>query len=234
MKLIKQDKNLKFKKKKHLYTYNNYELESVTTFLNKFFEPFIAKQVAKKLSNIPKFKAEKKGVRYWLKKWANTQQQGSLIHNEIDEYITTKGLLEVSLPKSAQAVKYINNNDLLNKNLLSEVKIFSIKLKLAGTIDGLYFNSDGSVSLLDWKTSEKIEKESYKGRVGIHNATKNIPDSNYWHYAIQLNLYKKILESEYDLKVSKLSLVHLQDDSYYVFNIPFMEDTVNKMLEERK
>ncbi|HEY9705834.1 MAG TPA: PD-(D/E)XK nuclease family protein [Allocoleopsis sp.] len=225
---------LKFNKKKHLYTIDNIELKSVTTYISELFEPFDAKVVAKKLASFPINKQQKKGVRYWLKKWKKTQEDGTLIHNEIDAYIKSDGNSEMSLPKSISAERFIKINDLLNKSLQSEVQIYSLKLKLAGTVDAIYYNSDGTYTLIDWKTSEKIEKESYKNRKGIHNATKHIPDSNYWHYAIQLNLYKKILESEYNMKVSELLLIHLQDTSCYVYSIPLMEDIIKKLEEDLK
>ena len=41
----------------------------------------------------------------------------------------------------------------------------------------------------------------------------HIPDTNYWHYCLQLNTYKAILEAKYDKKVVGLYLICLHPDN---------------------
>lgn len=224
------DTKLEFNKKKHRYVYEGIELTSVTTFISDFFTPFNADEVSKKLSNFPINKANKKGIRFWKAKWKNSQVEGSKIHKEIEDFINENK--EPLLPKSLQGTKFIKSNELniLPNILLTELKIFSLKYKLAGTIDALLFKNN-IITIIDWKTNEKIDKKSYGNKVGCTEETKDIPDSNYWHYALQLNFYKKILEEEYGIIINELQLIHLKNDSYDIISIPFMEDVVNKMLE---
>jgi len=43
-----------------------------------------------------------------------------------------------------------------------------------------------------------------------------IPDTNYWHYALQLNMYKTILEENYGFKVSELYLVGIHEELHSI------------------
>ena len=41
----------------------------------------------------------------------------------------------------------------------------------------------------------------------------HLPDTNFWHYSLQLNTYKAILESKYNKKITALYLVRLHPDN---------------------
>ncbi len=41
----------------------------------------------------------------------------------------------------------------------------------------------------------------------------HIPDTNYWHYCLQLNTYKAIIESKYNKKVTEMYLVCMHPDN---------------------
>ena len=56
---------------------------------------------------------------------------------------------------------------------------------------------------MDWKTSKRINSKAYKNKKGNHPVTANIDDCNFNHYALQLSLYRYILETYYDLNISK-------------------------------
>ena len=51
------------------------------------------------------------------------------------------------------------------------------------------------------------------GKCATHNVDY-IPDTNYWHYCLQLNVYKAILEEKYGKKVTELYLVCLHPNNY--------------------
>ena len=65
-----------------------------------------------------------------------------------------------------------------------------------------------------------------------------MPDSNFWHYALQLNTYKAILERKYDKKVTDLFLVRLHPDTeektYELIKLPDLSKEINELFEERK
>ena len=65
-----------------------------------------------------------------------------------------------------------------------------------------------------------------------------MPDSNFWHYTLQLNTYKKILEDKYDKKVVGLYLVCLHPDNPYnnydCIPVPNIEKEINDLFEYRR
>jgi hypothetical protein len=65
-----------------------------------------------------------------------------------------------------------------------------------------------------------------------------MPDSNFWHYSLQLNTYKKILEEKYDKKIKDLYLVRLHPDiieeTYELLEVPSLEKEMNELFEERR
>ena len=81
---------------------------------------------------------------------------------------------------------------------------------IAGTID-MCFTEDGlptdTVDLIDWKRLKKeVAMVGFRGQMGF-TPLSHIPDTNYFHYCIQLNLYKYILEKYYGLKVRNMAIV---------------------------
>jgi hypothetical protein len=58
-------------------------------------------------------------------------------------------------------------------------------------------------------------------------------DSNFWHYALQLNTYKAILESKYGKVVKDLYLVRLHPDSteYELIRIPDLKNDIEKLFK---
>ena len=66
----------------------------------------------------------------------------------------------------------------------------------------------------------------------------HIPDTNFWHYALQLNIYRAILEKNYGKKVSELYLVRLHPDDVYKnyekIEIPMMDTEIHHLFQYRK
>ena len=79
--------------------------------------------------------------------------------------------------------------------------------KIAGSIDMIFINEDGTLSIYDWKRCKNIEKFNNFGKKCLVQHLKHISDTNYWHYTFQLNIYKFILESKYGFTVKDLHLV---------------------------
>ena len=63
----------------------------------------------------------------------------------------------------------------------------------------------------------------------------NLPDTNYYHYALQLNVYRFILQSEYSMKVSALFLgvFHPSRTEHRCIQLPFLDEEMQVLLEYR-
>lgn len=106
----------------------------------------------------------------------------------------------------------------------TEWTVYHEELKLAGSIDMVYENPDGTLSIYDWKRAADITRVNVWNKYALTPCISHMPDSNFWHYALQLNTYKAILESKYGKVVRDLYLVRLHPDSeektYELIRIP--------------
>lgn len=109
------------------------------------------------------------------------------------------------------------------------------KIKLCGSIDMVFRRkSDGKFVIYDWKRSKEIKAENPFGN-GLY-PLDHLPDTNYWHYTLQLNVYKWMLETYYGLEVADLYLVILHPDnpSYRRMRLNILTDEVENMIECRR
>ena len=63
---------------------------------------------------------------------------------------------------------------------------------------------------------------------------EHIPDTSYWHYALQQNLYRHIVEKCYGLTVSNMNLVilHPSYSSYKVVRVPRLDDEIQLIVND--
>ena len=226
------DKNFVINKDKHEYRLllqPGMTFTSVTTFVEQFFEGFNAVKVAKKL--IRKYHRYKnRTVESLVEEWKSSAEYGTKVHQEIEKWILDG--IEPNDIKAINGKKWLENYKLKSEiEIYPEVIIYSTELTIAGTIDIIAKdNNTGSYELIDWKTSKKIDKVSYGYKMGIHEVTKNILDCNFYHYALQLSLYRYILEQYYGISINNQLIVHLQDDKVNALVAPYMRDEIISML----
>jgi hypothetical protein len=132
-------------------------------------------------------------------------------------------------------VEFVKDNPDL-KPYRTEWMIYDEEMKLAGSIDMVYENQDGTLSIYDWKRSKDIIKTNNWNKFASNQLISHIPDTNFWHYALQLNTYKYILERKYGKIVSKLCLIRLHPDAecYEEIPVPILTDEISVLFEERK
>ena len=59
-------------------------------------------------------------------------------------------------------------------------------------------NPDGTLSIYDWKRSKDIEMKTPFKKNSVLYELRHLQDVNGVHYSLQLNIYKKILERNYN------------------------------------
>lgn len=141
---------------------------------------------------------------------------------------------EIHLSKPVEWQYFINfvKDNLELKPYRTEWIIFNEDIKIAGSIDMVYENSDGTLSIYDWKRSKNITSLNYFNKFSINEKICHLPDSNYWHYALQLNYYKNILENKYNKKIRDLFLVRLHPDAknYELIKLPILTREINDLI----
>ena len=117
-----------------------------------------------------------------------------------------------------------------------EWMIFDEDVHLAGSIDFVAENDDGSLTIYDWKRCKEIKKTNSFGASAVTECIAHLPDTNYWHYALQLNTYKTILERKYAKKVTALFLVGLHPNlpSYQLLKVPDLRQEMADLFELRR
>jgi hypothetical protein len=87
----------------------------------------------------------------------------------------------------------------------------------------------------DWKRCREITKTNSANKFATHPSIEHLPDTNYWHYALQLNIYKYILQAKYDKIVTDLYLVvlHPEAQTYKCIKLPDLQAEVSELFQER-
>lgn len=243
-----RDARIVFDEGPHIYYLDGKALAiSVTGFIHKFFHDFDADAV------IPRLITNPKKTRYYgrtvedvKKEWKDIADKasslGTKMHLAIELFYN--GELE-DHPEEArhfhgskeESLFMTFHDELIKGSPLvayrTEWSVYTDRYKLAGQIDMAYYNKEtDSLELYDWKRSKKIEKTN-QWRNG-KGPVSHLPDSNFWHYSLQLNVYKFILESEYGMKVTGMYLVflHPNQDHYIREEISDFQYEVRNMFED--
>jgi ATP-dependent exoDNAse (exonuclease V) beta subunit len=120
----------------------------------------------------------------------------------------------------------------------TEWLIYDEDVKISGSIDMVYENTDGTLSIYDWKRSKNITRINNFNKFALPEEICHLPDSNFWHYALQLNTYKVILERKYNKIIKDLYLVRLHPDAeeknYDLIQLPNLSKEIMELFIERK
>jgi len=91
------------------------------------------------------------------------------------------------------------------------------------------------LAIYDWKRCREITKTNRANKFATHPAIEHLPDTNYWHYALQLNIYKYILQTKYGKTITDLYLIvlHPEAQNYQRIKLPDLQTEVSALFEER-
>jgi len=119
------------------------------------------------------------------------------------------------------------------KPFRTEWVVYNDEVKVSGSIDMVYENPDGTLSIYDWKRAKNITRINNWNKFALPPQICHLPDSNFWHYAMQLNTYKVILEDKYGKTITDLHLVRLHPDAeeknYELIKLPDLSNDVREM-----
>ena len=227
------DTNITLDRDNHVYqlsTNPKIEFTSVTTFIGQFFEKFEAKKIATRLvKSSPKYMGMT--VEDVLQLWKDAADHGTVVHEQIENYILNQSPL--TEPKAIHGVNWLKKFRMKsNFDIYTEVIIYSEELQICGTIDLLLFDKNrNEYIIMDWKTSKAIGTKAYGNKKGSVPASENIDDTKYNHYALQLSLYRYLLEHYYGFNISSHYIVHLKDEECTGIITDYKENEVVTMLQ---
>lgn len=132
----------------------------------------------------------------------------------------------------------------------TEMMVFEPNARVCGSIDMLFIDKNDirdlddwrtgraksplRLHMYDWKRSKKIPKFAYGRKTGLGPCMR-IPDCKFMKYALQLNIYKYILELHYNVRIMSMSLgvFHPVNSSYVTHSVPCLLYTVQNMFKTR-
>lgn len=237
---------------------------SCTGFLHNFFGHFDADAVIAKMMRSPKWpeskyfgKTSEEIKKGWSDKGSASSAAGTRMHLDIERFYNglplvwdgpnnrpvdvDSGLRGLELdgwaPNSGVEWSYFcDYQTKIGAKFLpyrTEWLVFDDEHKVAGSIDMVYMKPDGTLAIYDWKRIEELKTEN-QWQSGLGPVT-HLPDTNYWHYSLQLNVYRYILQKHYGFVVSELALVvlHPSNKSWKVAKLNFMDEEVADMMAAR-
>ena len=241
-----RDNFITFDEGPHIYTvHGDSSYTSVTTFIHSNFSHFDGDKIANKILNGKKWK-EDKNYKYYQKSkeeildmWKDNSaaETGTKLHYDIECYYN-------NCPKENNSIEYQYFKNFVKDYpdltpYRTEWMVYYMEYKLSGSIDMIFENKDGDLEIYDWKrTNEFKYEDTYNNKCSTTPCLSHIPDASFWHYSLQLNMYRTIIEHRYDKKVVGLYLVRLHPDDVYKnyerVKVPFLDKEINDLLEYRK
>ena len=243
-----RDDRITFYEPTHTYTIDGSSkgIISGTGFLHQFFGHFDAKKTIKKMMTSPKWPQSKyygmtadQIEKQWSDSGKDASTKGTAMHLAIEQFLN--GATDAILPEVAETCEYQyflnfwrdHGEDL--EPWRAEWSVFSEEHMLCGQIDMLFRRkSDGKFLIYDWKRSREIKTSNtfQKGLAPLDH----LDDCNYWHYTLQLNLYRWILEHLYNMEIADMYLIicHPENKNYKRMRLNRLDDEIEAMLDCRK
>lgn len=243
-----RDARITFYEPTHTYTIDGSSkgIISGTGFLHQFFPHFDAKKTIEKMMKSQKWPASPyfgmtadEIEKHWSDKGKDASTKGTAMHLAIEQFMN--GAYEVIDNEVKKTVEFQYFMNFWNDHgadlepYRAEWSVFSEEHMLCGQIDMLFKRkSDGAFLIYDWKRSREI-KTSNEWAKG-HAPLDHLDDSNYWHYSLQLNLYRWVLEHLYSMKIADMYLIicHPENKNYRRMRLPRLDQEIEDMLECRK
>jgi len=243
-----------FDEDEHKYTDEHGEkFNSVTTVIHSLFPEFEREKMAYFVARKRVMKREgyatkddtptyevMKEREVVLEEWELNKNQACDLGTQIHRYAECK-LQDIDFdmdftgekqPKMAKSLDAFIPELLKSYEFLEAEKIvFVPSLRLAGTIDLIMRNiKTGKHCIFDWKSNKAINMNDSYGKKG-KLFLDHIEHSNYWHYALQLNLYRWILAKEKygEFDDVELGLFHINTRTVKAMQLPRLDWEVEQI-----
>ena len=218
-----RDSLLQFYPEPHIYTVNGEGgYTSVTTWNHSHFKEFDADKIRAGMMQSPKWPSSKYyGLSAeeikdgWEKNRNEAATLGTKLHYDIECFYNDYLPENFDWNQSRELSyfnKFLRDWGHLEPHR-TEWMVFDEELKLAGSVDMTFKNPDGSLQIYDWKRSKQCLKVSRFGECSTTECISHLPDTNFWHYSLQLNTYRYILEKNYGQSITDMYLVFLHPDN---------------------
>ena len=232
-----RDERIQFSDSDHTYLIDKKnKAVSVTELIGRYFPKFDKEFWANKES-IKTGKPKNEILKKWDELGRKARDLGTELHEQIENFYNSK---EYIRSKELDKFFKFHKNHIQDKYQphRTEWRIFDEDKNLAGTVDMVYEKENGELFIFDWKRSKKIINSD--GSIEKNNPFENglnglshLPSSDYVKYCLQQNIYKNILESKYDKKVSSMNLLilHPHLENYHIIQVESFKNETKYLLD---
>jgi hypothetical protein len=220
---------------------------SVTTLNHGYFPQFDSEKIVDGILRNTKRMADA-GYKYYgmtresiLASWAengrSASEAGTKMHLDIELFYNRVPVENTSFEYELFQ-KFVADYPQLEA-FRTEWTVFDEDLKIAGSIDMVFRNTaTGKYEIYDWKRVKEISMTAFRDDdVGLVGPLKTMPNTNYWHYALQLNVYQYILKKRYGLDVSNRCLIVMHPENayrrYMRYELPDLQEVVGELMALR-
>lgn len=240
-----RDSHISFDEGPHIYTIDgDSSFTSVTSWNHSHFPHFDADKIIGNMMRSRKWPQSKyfgmtptEIKKMWNENGNQASAAGTKMHYDIECFYND---MDVEVEEDCIEWQYFEKfeDDYGSKMepYRTEMMVWDKELQFAGSIDMLYKNEDGTLSIYDWKRCKEIKKDNSFEKATTE-CIKHLPNSNYWHYSLQLNTYKYLLEKNYGVTIKEMYLVCLHPNnnnkSYQRIEVKDMKKEIDDLMDLR-
>ena len=212
----------------HNHTYIPIEC-SVTTYIQRYKEPFEEDEVIKRMLNNSSMWVETRPEyciscpdgtlrpmtrdeikNEWEVNRTNAANNGTYMHHLCELLMSDPRTMAGYIDELRNFFNFYEEYllPLKAETYRLEWRIFDEQLSIAGFIDYVGKLPDGSFVLVDWKRSRRLREDGFNGSMMKEPFTM-LPDSNVGHYTLQLNMYKLLLLRNYGDMISSIKKMYI-------------------------
>jgi hypothetical protein len=226
---------------------------TVTAFVYSLFPEFDADKAIDSMMASPTWPPEKyvnpqTGEAYsrpeirnlWKEKSKESKERGTAMHESIANDLN--GLPTDDPSPELNMFRVLQTEVLAPRGIRpvrTEMPVFDEDLDLMGSIDFLGQDASGAFHLAEWKRSEDFEKkavEVYASAASASWPVEHLPNNNAMKLALQLNMYARLLERKYGLRIAGLwaGVFHPDRTAPMAVQIPFLDREVDCLCALRR
>jgi len=243
-----RDNLIHFDEPTHVYTVNGSSkgIVSVSGLHHHLFPHFDADEVIDKMMKSKKWPESKwygmspKAIKAaWDANGKEASEAGTAMHLGIEMVMNGA---ESQVPPQIKNTKeweyfwnYWNKDVEIYEPWRTEWEVWDEDHKVSGSIDMVYRNKlDGTFAIYDWKRAKEMKMEN-QWATGF-GPVSNLPDTNYWHYTLQLNMYRWLLEKNYGIKISEMALIvlHPNNKNYKRYKLNRLDEEIEEIMNARQ
>ncbi len=221
------------------------DYKSVTQFIKQQFVEFNSEKVADQILQSEHMQTE--SYQYYgynkadiLNYWKDCAAQGTKLHADIELYYNnqTNQIVNTSI-EFKYFLNFAKDHNYLTP-FRTEIKIYCTQIKIAGSVDMLYKLDNGHYLIADWKRSKHIHtgNNCHSENNCTAAGMEHLSNTNYNHYCLQLNMYRHILEQEYNMLIDGMFFVVFHpnnlSNNYELYPVPRLHAEINKFIDIRK